>query len=149
MAMPSLWIEAFRKFAEEIDRGAMTLEEAGQEFVEDAAASSLMDARFSERSRLPIFFALATGTKDGRPATVATTIRSIPSDMARSTGIPLALGARLHLQGKVLSKGVTAPETVFNSAEFFGLLAPYCAFPIPVDASELLEVARRPDLSSR
>jgi len=125
----------------------MTLEEAGQKLVAEAAGSSFIDKimeKFSglfDHPRLPIFFALAKGRKDGRPARVATHIRSIPPGMARATGIPLALGTRLYLQGKVAAKGVIAPEIAFQSAAFFDMLAPYCTFPAPLEASELVEVA--------
>jgi saccharopine dehydrogenase-like NADP-dependent oxidoreductase len=148
MVMPGLWIKEFRELAEQIDRGRMTLEEAGRKLVEDTAVSSFIDkimeyiARVFEGPRLPLFFALATGRKDGRPARVATAVRSIPPGMARATGIPLALGTRLHLQGRVATKGVMAPEIAFQTTEFFDLLAPYCTFPAPRDASDLLEVTR-------
>jgi saccharopine dehydrogenase-like NADP-dependent oxidoreductase len=148
MVMPGLWIKKFRELAEQIDKGIMSLEEAGKTLVEGAASGSWVDEIIEKVSglfdgpRLPIFFALATGKKDGKPARVATSIRAIPPGMARATGIPLALGTRLHLQGKVAAKGVMAPEKAFQPGEFFDMLAPYCTFPVPVDASELLEVAR-------
>jgi saccharopine dehydrogenase-like NADP-dependent oxidoreductase len=148
MVMPGLWIDDFRNLAEQIDQKIMTLEEAGKKLVEDAAISSFVDiiiesfSSLFDRPRLPIFFALAQGRKDGRPARVATAIRSIPPGMARATGIPLALGTRLFLQGRVAAKGVIAPEIAFQSKEFFDLLSPHCTFPAPLDASELVEVAR-------
>ena len=142
MVMPGLWIQKFRKLAEQIDLGTMTLEEAGKQLLEYATISSLMEARLLERPRLPSFFALAKGIKDGKPARVVTSIRSIPPGMAKATGIPLALGTRLFLQGRVAAKGVIAPEIAFQTAEFFDLLAPYCTFPEPRDASELVEVTR-------
>jgi saccharopine dehydrogenase-like NADP-dependent oxidoreductase len=148
MVMPGLWIKEFRELAAQIDRRTMTLEEAGKKLVADAAGSSFIDkivegfSSLFDRPRLPIFFALAQGRKDGKPARVATAIRAIPPGMAKATGIPLALGTRLHLQGKVATQGVIAPEIAFQSAAFFDLLAPYCTFPTPRDASELVEVAR-------
>ncbi|MHB8068163.1 MAG: saccharopine dehydrogenase family protein [Desulfobaccales bacterium] len=151
MVMPSLWIKEFRKLAAQIDQGALTLEEAGKELVEGAAGSSFFGKIIENISglfdgpRLPIFFALAKGQKDGKPARVATTVRAIPPGMAQATGIPLALGTRLHLQGKVAAKGVIAPEIAFNSGEFFDLLAPYCTFPEQVNAGELVEVVREVD----
>lgn len=135
MVMPGLWIENFRKLAEQIDQKTMTLEEAGKKLVEDAAVSSFIDtiienfSRLFDRPRLPLFFAVAKGRKNGRPAKVATAIRSIPPGMARATGIPLALGTRLFLQGRVANTGVIAPEIAFQTTEFFDLLAPYCTFP--------------------
>ncbi len=145
MVMPRLWTNEFKMLADQIDRGTMTLEEAGRRLVEDATASPAMDATFIDGPRLPMFFALARGKKNGKPARVATTIRSIPPDMAQATGIPLALGTLLHLQGKVPAKGVMAPEVAFQCADFFDLLAPYCTFPAPLHAAELVEVATEPD----
>lgn len=148
MVMPSSWIEEFRELADQIDQRTMTLEAAGKKLVEDTAVSSFIDqiienfSRLFDGPRLPMFFALARGRKAGKPARVATAIRSIPPGMARATGIPLALGTRLYLQGRVATQGVMAPEIAFRSAEFFDLLAPHCTFPAPVDASELVEVAR-------
>jgi saccharopine dehydrogenase-like NADP-dependent oxidoreductase len=147
MVMPGLWITEFKELAAQIDRGGMTLEEAGKKLVEDAGVSSFIDqimeyfTRLFEGPRLPLFFALAKGKKNGRPARVATSIRAIPPGMANATGIPLALGTRLFLQGKVAAKGVIAPEIAFRPGEFFDLLAPYCTFPEP-RAAELVEVAR-------
>lgn len=151
MVMPPLWIKEFRKLSGQIDQGSISLEEAGKKLVADAAVSSGFErireffARLFAPPRLPIFFALAKGRKDGRPATVASAIRSIPPGMARATGIPLALGTRLVLQGKVATRGVITPETAFPSATFFDLLAPFCTFPAPRDASNLVEVVRSPD----
>ena len=147
MVMPRLWAKEFRNLADQIDQGMMTLEEAGEKLLENAASGSLMDARFLDRPRLPVFFALAKGRKEGKSTRVATTIRSIPRDMARATGIPLALGVQLYLQGRVVAKGVMAPEIAFRSAEFFDLLSPYCTFPTPVNAAELVEVSRAVDFS--
>lgn len=89
-----------------------------------------------------MFFAIAKGTKEGKPARVAATVRSTPPGMDRATGIPLALGTRLHLQRRVVAKGVIAPEAAFQSAEFFRLLAPYCTFPVVPHSEELVEVLR-------
>jgi len=148
MVMPGRWITEFKELAAQIDRGGMTLEEAGKKLVEDAGVSSFIDqimedfSRLFEGPRLPLFFALAQGRKDGKPARVATSIRAIPPGMANATGIPLALGTRLFLQGKVAAKGVIAPEIAFRPGEFFDLLEPYCTFPEPLAPADLVEVAR-------
>jgi saccharopine dehydrogenase-like NADP-dependent oxidoreductase len=152
MVMPSLWIKEFRNLAAAIDRRAMTLEEAGRKLVEDAGASTFLDkiianvASLFDHPRLPIFFALAQGRKKGRPARVAAAIRAIPPGMAKATGIPLALGTQLFLQGRVAATGVIAPEIAFQPKEFFDLLAPYCTFPEPRPAAELVEIVVDYDL---
>jgi saccharopine dehydrogenase-like NADP-dependent oxidoreductase len=147
MVMPKSCIEEFRDLAQKIDTGEMTLEAAGQKLVADSARTTffqkIMEALSSlfDYPRLPRFFAIAQGMKDGRPARVAASIKSIPPGMAKATGIPLALGTLLQIQGKVPAKGVIAPEIAFRTEEFFQLLAPYCTFPARLDASELVEVA--------
>jgi saccharopine dehydrogenase-like NADP-dependent oxidoreductase len=143
MVMPGAWIGTFRTLAGQIDQGQLTLEEAGQILAENSGQSSPESAESSplaDSPPLPLFFALAKGTKDGRPVRVATSIKSIPPGMAKATGIPLALGTRLVLQGRVTPKGIIAPEIAFDCEEFFQMLAPYCTFPMPMDASELIEV---------
>ena len=148
MVMPGMWITEFKELAAQIDRGGMTLEEAGKKLVEDSGVSSFIDqimeylTRLFEGPRLPLFFALAQGKKNGRPARVATSVRAIPPGMANATGIPLALGTRLFLQGKVAAKGVIAPEIAFRPGEFFEMLAPFCTFPEPLAPAGLVEVAR-------
>lgn len=146
MVMPGMAIREFRDLAQQIDSRKMTLEEAGKKLITDAGTSSffqgILEGLFSlfDYPRLPRLFAVARGTKGGRPATVAASIRSIPSGMARATGIPLALGTLLHLRGKVPGPGVIAPEIAFETGEFFQLLSPYCTFPEPLPAAELVEV---------
>ena len=140
MVMPGAWIGNFRSLANRIDRGQLSLEEAAQVLAESSSQDDPDDTLPADSPRLPLFFALATGLKDGRPARVATSIKSIPPGMANATGIPLALGTRLVLQGRVASKGVIAPEIAFKSEEFFQLLAPYCTFPAPLPVPELIEV---------
>jgi saccharopine dehydrogenase-like NADP-dependent oxidoreductase len=140
MVMPGAWIGSFRSLASQIDRGQLTVEEAAQILAEDSAQSSPESKRLADTPRLPLFFVLAKGTKDGRPARVAASIKSIPPGMAKATGIPLALGTRLLLQGRATSKGVIGPEIAFAAEEFFQRLAPYCTFPMPLKASELIEV---------
>lgn len=140
MVMPGSWIGNFRSLASQIDQNKLTLEEAAQILAESSGRSDPDPTPPADRPRLPLFFALAKGVKDGRPALVATSIKSIPPGMAKATGIPLALGTRLVLQGRVSAKGVIAPEIAFNSEEFFQMLAAHCTFPAPREASELIEV---------
>jgi hypothetical protein len=140
MVMPGAWIGSFRSLASQIDQGQLTVEEAAQILAEGSAQSSPGSKRPADTPRLPLFFALAKGTKDGRPALVATSIKSTPPGMAKATGIPLALGTHLVLQGRVPTKGVIAPEIAFAAGEFFQRLAPYCTFPMPLADSELIGV---------
>jgi saccharopine dehydrogenase-like NADP-dependent oxidoreductase len=140
MVMPGAWVGSFRRLASQIDQGQLTIEDAAQILAEDSAQSSSESKRLADTPRLPLFFALAKGAKDGRPALAAASIKAIPPGMANATGIPLALGTRLLLQGRVTTKGVIAPEIAFGAEEFFQRLAPYCTFPTPLAALELIEV---------
>ncbi len=140
MVMPGSFIGDFRGLARQIEAG-LSLEEAGKLLVESSGQGCAELQHPVDRPRLPLFFAIARGAKADRPTAAAASIRAIPPGMAKTTGIPLALGARLVLQGKVAAKGVIAPELAFDAAEFFQLLAPHCTFPAPVAASELIEVA--------
>jgi saccharopine dehydrogenase-like NADP-dependent oxidoreductase len=146
MVMPSAWIDAFRKYRDAIDGGKMTLEEAGKDLVRNSVESGLMDmlltalSRLLDGPRLPLFFVLGKGRRDGQPRTVAASLRATPPDMATMTGVPLALGAIMHLRGKTGAKGVMAPEKAFGASDFFECFAPYCTLPAPRPASELVEI---------
>ncbi len=88
------------------------------------------ELKSSDEMGLPPLFALARGIKDGKPASVGAMILSAPmGGMGGATGIPLAVGASLMMQGKVNAPGVHAPEGVVNPDDFFQALAPLCTPP--------------------
>lgn len=92
--------------------------------------------------KLPPVFAMATGTKNGKPASAAAAILSAPATgMGGATGVPLAVGlAALRPDGE-LRRGVFAPEGIVDRREFFDLLAPLCS-PAKRDTDDLLLVSR-------
>lgn len=147
MVMPSAWIGTFRDTREAIDSGRLTLEEAGCDLVKSAAGAGWVEAlltalsRLVDGPRLPLFFVLGEGQRDGVKRTVAASLAATPADMAAMTGVPLALGAILHLRGKTPGPGVMAPERAFDPGAFFTLFAPYCTLPGPCSASRLVEMA--------
>ncbi len=147
MVMPSVWIEGFRHYRDAIDAGRMTLEEAGRDLVAQAGKSGWLDAllatlsRLVDGPRLPLFFVLGRGRKDGRPRTVAASLAATPPGMATMTGVPLALGTLMHLRGQSAGHGVMAPEKAFDPATFFELFAPYCTLPRPCPADRLVALA--------
>ncbi|WP_428564777.1 MAG: saccharopine dehydrogenase family protein [Solidesulfovibrio sp. DCME] len=147
MVMPAAWIGTFRGYRDAIDAGRMSLEEAGRDLVASAAGAGWVEAlltalsRFVDGPRLPLFFALGEGRRDGVTKTVAASLAATPADMASMTGVPLALGAVLHLRGKASGPGVLAPERAFDPGEFFPLFAPYCTMPGPCAASRLVALA--------
>jgi Saccharopine dehydrogenase and related proteins len=68
----------------------------------------------------PSFYALAIGNKNGQTASCGTTFRA--SDlisMGEATGIPLACGLKLLIDGKITKFGVFAPEGVIDPNDFF------------------------------
>jgi saccharopine dehydrogenase-like NADP-dependent oxidoreductase len=146
MVMPSAWIGAFRKYRDAIDAGSLTLEQAGRDLVATAGGAGWIEAlitslsRLLDGPRLPLFFVLGQGRRDGRARTVAASLRATPATMAAMTGLPLALGAILHLRGQTAGPGVMAPERAFSPEAFFRLFAPYCTMPMPVAPEDLVDL---------
>lgn len=75
--------------------------------------------------RLPLLFGLATGQRDGHPATVGCALAQIPGGltMGEVTGIPLGVAAALLPSS---APGVHAPETLLDPTDYFAALAPHC-----------------------
>ena len=79
----------------------------------------------------PGFCVAVTGSKEGKRKKVAIAgIRAPFGAMAGVTGVPLAIGALMILEGKIKEKGVFTPEEVINTQEsliqFFDRYAKYC-----------------------
>ncbi|WP_449061184.1 saccharopine dehydrogenase NADP-binding domain-containing protein [Planomonospora algeriensis] len=112
---------------DDIDRGRLTLEQAAAELDDPAVRRLARSAvhRLSLRGpgALPAFFALATGTRDGRPHTIGARLVASPRGMARATGIPLALAAGQILDGSVRTPGVHTPDAVLDPDRYFDELA--------------------------
>ena len=148
MVMPSLTADYFRKLSKQIDAGRLTLEAAGHQLVDEAKNVSFLDhilaviSGIFDHPRLPLFFVVAKGVIDGRKATVAATVKANPPGMARSTGIPLAIGVHQFVRGMVKVKGVAAPEKALDAQAFFQELAPYCTFPKPAPNGDILDIVR-------
>ena len=63
---------------------------------------------------------MAIGNKNGQTASCGTTFRA--SDlisMGEATGIPLACGLKLLVDGKITKSGVFAPEGAIDPKDFF------------------------------
>jgi saccharopine dehydrogenase-like NADP-dependent oxidoreductase len=92
--------------------------------------------------KLPPVFAMATGRRDGKPASAAAAILSAPATgMGGATGVPLAVGlAALRPDGE-LRRGVFAPEGIVDRKEFFDLLAPLCT-PEKSGMEDMLMISR-------
>jgi len=148
MVMPSLTADYFKKLAVKIDAGRLTLEAAGHQLVDEAKNASLLDhilaviSGIFDHPRLPLFFVIGKGEIQGRRATVAATIKANPPGMARSTGVPLAIGIHQFARGMVKVKGVATPEKALDADAFFRELAPYCTYPSRVADDDILDIVQ-------
>ena len=117
----------------DIDAGRISVEDAARAVARPGAARSVRAAaravRVAGPGRLPAFFALASGRRDGTRVTVGARARALPPSMALATGIPLALGLGQLLDGTITTPGVHPPESVVDARAFFDDLAPHCLPP--------------------
>jgi saccharopine dehydrogenase-like NADP-dependent oxidoreductase len=117
---PEWIVEYLRSVATRYDRGEVTLREGAA-----LLADPPRPAERGARDLLPVIWALAVGTKDGRPASVAVSPTTHPAGaMGGNTGLPLAIGVELLRRGQLRDVGVHAPEAAIDPAQFFDLLGP-------------------------
>ena len=101
----------------------------------------LAETKKGGRQRLPPLFALAEGTKNGEPASVAIAALGAPAGgMGGATGVPLAAGLTLFRDGAP-KPGVYAPEGIVDPGKILDVLAPLCDPPLR-DFSEFVLVTR-------
>ncbi|MDJ0787638.1 MAG: saccharopine dehydrogenase NADP-binding domain-containing protein [Myxococcota bacterium] len=122
-----------RRLRDDMDAGKLSLEAAAAQVLDPGvtrqAGALLHSLGCAGSGRLPFFFALARGMRDGRPLTIGVRATSIPTGMDGVTGIPLALGLRQLLDGRMDQAGVHPPESVIAPAPLFDALAPSCQPP--------------------
>ncbi|UGT40937.1 saccharopine dehydrogenase NADP-binding domain-containing protein [Nocardia yamanashiensis] len=134
MVIKSATVAYLDDLRRDIDAGALSNQRAAALLAEPGAwrgiRSLLAAPLFRSPGTLPPFFAVATGTRAGRPETVLARLSgglesfAISTDMATATGIPLALGLSQLVAGRVRRPGVHPPETIIDPDRFFaGLLA--------------------------
>ena len=110
--------------------------------LEEQGIDSRLNLKNTNFSEPPPLYALATGLKDGEKASCGTVFNS--SDlisMGEATGIPLACGLKLLVDGKILKKGVFAPEGAINPHEFFKELDSISDL-LDTNGSELISIFR-------
>ncbi|MGL5444623.1 MAG: saccharopine dehydrogenase, partial [[Mycobacterium] stephanolepidis] len=141
----------------DIDTGLLTREQAAAAFAVPGMRRAVRSAYAAVRLRgpgtLPPFFAAVVGERGGDRHTAlarlnltgpqAQPMRSALRDMARITGVPLALGMAQVIDGTARRVGVHPPEAVIEPRRFFADLgtALGCAPGIP---PYLVEHAPRP-----
>ena len=71
----------------------------------------------------PPLYAVASGIREGQQASCTATFNASGLiSMGEATGIPLACGLKLLLDGRILKKGVFAPEGAIDPNDFFSEL---------------------------
>jgi saccharopine dehydrogenase-like NADP-dependent oxidoreductase len=133
-----------------IDAGLVSLERAGGwvERLEGVGKPVKTPADYIDEildptaRRLPPLFAVAKGRHQGRPATVAGTVRSAPPvGMGGATGVPLAIGLSIVRPILGTKCGVFPPEAIIDPSAFFDALAPLCD-PVCSSADDLTILTR-------
>ncbi|MFI5503013.1 saccharopine dehydrogenase family protein [Nocardia asteroides] len=116
---------ALRALRWTIDRRLLTLDRAASLAARVERLLPADPAMLVAAGGLPPLFAIATGLRDGAPATAATALCQVPGlSMAENTGVPLAVGALLMAADP--KPGVHAPETLLHPDRFFTAFAPHC-----------------------
>ncbi|MGV9833155.1 saccharopine dehydrogenase family protein [Nocardia niigatensis] len=122
------YLEMLRR---DIDAGLLTNEAAAEELASPSLGRMVRSVPTAMRTRgpgnLPPFFAALSGTRDGREYRVLAHlspeetggVRMLFGDMARATGIPLALGMSQVIDGSARRPGVHPPEAVIDARRFF------------------------------
>jgi lysine 6-dehydrogenase len=114
----------------DIDSGKLTNETAAAE-LESPSIRRQAKAAIGSLSKdgpggLPLFFALATGTKNGAATRSGATVSAFPADMATATAAPVAIVLRQLVDGAITTPGVHPPERAVDPDAFFELLHQYC-----------------------
>jgi lysine 6-dehydrogenase len=114
----------------DIDAGKLTNESAASQ-VENPSLRRQAKAAIGALNKqgpgkLPLFFALATGTKNGVATRVGATVTALPAGMAAATSAPAAITVRQLIDGTITQPGVHPPERAIDPDAFFAALHPYC-----------------------
>lgn len=129
------WLFAhLREVAAEYESGSITLAEGARRL-----GDLPVPADPGPRDRLPLEWALASGSRNGRRVSVAVYPRSVaPGRMGGNTGIPLGIGVELLRRKRIKDVGVHAPESALVPEDFFEIFATMVTE--PCDAAELLHI---------
>ncbi len=114
----------------DIDAGKLTNETAASQ-VEHPSMRRQAKAAIGSLTKqgpgdLPLFFALATGSKNGVAMRSGATVTALPDGMAAATSAPATIAVRQLIDGTITTAGVHPPEAVIDPDDFFEALHPYC-----------------------
>ncbi|MEU8526544.1 saccharopine dehydrogenase NADP-binding domain-containing protein [Streptomyces sp. NPDC048629] len=115
-------MEAVIRTADRVRSGELDVAEASQALVLEP---NTMGSAAGPAPSLPVLFAVAEGTRNGKRVRVGARPLVVPDDsMATMTGIPLAVATLMAARGQVDRPGVHGPE-VIDARTFFDDLARY------------------------
>lgn len=127
-----------------VDNGMKTIHQAAESIMSDLASGNVCVAGDLD---VPLLFVLAKGKKGYGDKLVALTVSAVPESslegaslMGAVTGIPFAVGLKMLCEGKIIKRGVMAPEAAIDPDDFFDELLPYCTYPKPVSREELITI---------
>ena len=124
-----------RQYSQKIKNKELTIQEATiaiekdfKKLTEDVLSGKAPEIIKEYLGGPPPLCAIATGIKEGKRKKVAVGTSHFPfGGMAGVTGIPLAIGTVMMMEGKITAKGALTPEDVFTDPmEFFDIYAKYC-----------------------
>jgi len=137
MVLPMVFAEVLIDLAHKIDAGRMSVEDAAREVAKEMTAVPpffrgliIKALRFFDRPVFPQVFAVVEGRKGEHYVRVGARLKAWPKGgMDEATGIPLAIAAKLLLEGSIDKPGVHAPEDAITPDAFFQRFQAYCDLP--------------------
>ncbi len=133
MYMGKMATDMVREYSQKISNKELTISEASVDFAKEVRMRVRKEPEVMKEyvNLPPRLCVVVTGTKDGKRKKVAIACQRAPfGAMAGVTGVPLAIGALMILEGKIKKTGVFTPEEIINTKEkleaFFDRYAKYC-----------------------
>ena len=120
--------EIVRQYREKIINNELTISEASiklEKEIKKIRRNPLILKEFINYP--PETCVIVTGLKNNKRKKIAIGCYRNPyGEMAGDTGVPLAIGALMIIEGKIKEKGVLTPEEAIDPEEFFNRYAKYC-----------------------
>ena len=129
MYMGKIITDIVRKYTQQISNKELTVSEASIKFAEEVRIMNRNEEVIKEFIGMPPGLSvIATGIKDGIRKKIAIANNRVPfGGMAGVTSVPLAITAKMLLNGEITEKGVLTPEEAISDVwVFFNRYAKYC-----------------------
>lgn len=131
----------------DMDAGTLDVEQAAAELLAPTAtrgaAALARSLAFRGAGRLPPFFALLRGERDGRRYRVGCHVTTLPPGMAAVTSIPAALAVHQLLE-RPAAPGVHPPDVAVDGGALLAALLPHCPGQ-PADVNAFAPVSEAPE----